>query len=515
MENQTILLFFPRVNTDNTRFMPFSVLHLERMIRDIGFNIVLLDEQINGSCHDVIEAHAGRLFMAVTTAATGYQIKGAVDFTRKVKEVCPAAHTLWCGWHTSLMPELTLKEPNIDFVISGQAEMPFKELVGALASNTSYENIAGLGFKKEGLLHTNPQGEFIDINTFPDIDYSLIEPEKYIFTNSFSKRCITYFASHGCPFRCGFCSLATVFCGKWYPKTIDGIIKDIKTLKERAGLDGISFWDDNFFTRRDFSLALAQAFIDNRIDLKWECCTHAGLFNKNFTATDVELFHKSGLRQIFTGAESGDDDILKLVGKHILKEDNFTFVRKLKPTGIVPVFLIIVCFPVDPDKDLRETLDMIRKAKLLNPKLKIRLHIFVPAPRTKMFEIALEKGLYMPEKLEDYSYFLYRFKPPWIKKDYRWALETFVNFYLPLANPGLYKEAPTTGLKALTLLLSIFCYPVVYLRFRFNFFAIPVGAYVFISLLRLFNKIFSTHLSLGTESYLAKNNLGFYNSYCG
>ncbi len=515
MEKQTLLLFFPRVNTDKTRFMPFSVLHLERMVRSKGFKVIIIDEQIHTDWQGIVDTHAEHLFLAATTAATGYQIKGALDFTRKVKATCSGAYTLWCGWHTSLMPELTLEEPSIDFVISGQAETPFEELVTSLASKTGYESIAGLGFKKEGQLYINPQGGFKDISTFPDVDYNLINPQDYIFTNSFSKRCITYFASHGCPFQCGFCSLATVFCGKWFPKTIETIIKDIKTLKERAHLDGISFWDDNFFTKKDFSLALAQAFIDNNIHLKWECCTHAGLFNKLFTEADIALFHRAGLRQIFTGAESGDNDILTLVGKHIQKEDNYTFVKKLKPSGIMPVFLLIVCFPVNPDKDLYETLNMVRTAKLINPKLKIRLHIFVPAPKTKMYGIALEKGLKMPDKLEDYIYFLYHFSPPWLKNDHRWALETFVNFYLPLANPSLYKEAPTPFLKVMTLMLSIFCYPFVYLRFRFNFFAFPIGAYAFLGLLRLFNRLFSTQLSLGTESFLDKNKLGFYNSYCG
>lgn len=515
MQKHTLILFFPRVNTDKTRFMPFSVLHLERMVRKQGFHVVIIDEQTHNDWQASIETYAKDLFLAATTAATGYQIKGALDFTKKVKSLCPDAPTLWCGWHSSLMPELTLKEPDIDFVISGQAEIPFQKLVYALASNTAYDDIAGLGYKKNGQLYINPQGEFKDISAFPDVDYSLINPNDYIFTNSFSKRCITYFASHGCPFQCGFCSLATVFCGKWFHKTINNIITDIKVLKERANLDGISFWDDNFFTKKDFSLALAQALLDNKINLKWECCTHAGLFNKLFSEEDIALFHKAGLRQIFTGAESGDNDILTLVSKHIQKEDNYTFVKKLKPSGIMPVFLLIVCFPVNPDKDLHETLDMVRQAKLMNPGLKIRLHIFVPAPKTKMFDIALGKGLQMPDKLDDYIFFLYRFNPPWLINDHRWALETFVNFYLPLANPLLYKEAPSSGLKLMTLLLSLFCYPFVYLRFRFNFFAFPVGAYLFLSLLRLFNKLFSTQLSLGTESFLDKNKLGFYNSYCG
>jgi len=515
MNDKVILLFFPKVNSDSTRFMPFSVLHLERMVRGKGFSIVLIDEQITEDYDIIIRQNKERIFLAALTAATGYQLKGAIEFSKKIKDIAPQAFTVWCGWHTSLLPELTLKEPFIDFVISGQAEVPFEKLVTALTNNTPFNNISGLGYKVNQQLFINTQDTFHDINDFPDVDYNLINPNEYIFENSFSKRCITYFASHGCPFQCEFCSLATVFKGKWYHKNITQIIKDISYLKEKALLDGISFWDDNFFTHKDYALELTQALIDNSINLKWECCTHAGLFNKMFDDTAIALFHKSGLRQVFIGAESGDEDILKLVSKHIDVEDNYLFVKKLKKFNISPVFLIIVGFPIDPDKDLTATLNMIRKAKLINPKLKIRLHIFVPVPKTKMYNVALEKGLTMPDKLKDYVYFLYQFKPPWIKKDYRWQLETFVNFYLPLANPFLYKEAPTITLKIMTGLLSIIFFPCAYLRLKYNFFKWPLGAYLFLKFLRLLNKTFNKNLSLGSESYLDKNNLGFYNSYCG
>jgi len=514
MNNKVILLFFPRVNADNTRFMPFSVLHLERMARGKGHTVIIVDEQTNTHYENLIEKYKESIFLAAVTSTTGYQLKGAIAFSEKIKKLAPQAYTVWCGWHTSILPELTLKENYVDFVISGQAEISFEMLLTALTEDTSFNDIKGLGYKTSDQLFFNPQGEFQDINTFPEIDLSLVNPNDYIFTNSFSKRCLTYFASHGCPYKCEFCSFATVFQGKWYHKSISQIIKDISYLKNKAHLDGISFWDDNFFTNKTFSLELAQAFIDNNLNIKWECCTHAGLFNKLFDESDVALFYKSGLRQIFIGAESGDEEILKRINKHINVEDNYTFVKKIKKFNIAPVFLIMTAFPINPDKDLKASLNMIRKAKIINKKLKTRLHIFIPVPKTKMYDFALERGMTIPNKLNDYIYLLYNFKLPWIKKDYSWQLETFINFYLPLANPCLYKEAPTALLKIFTALLSLFFFPFTYLRFKFNFFHWPIEACFFLYVLRIFNKIFKTKLTLGSESYLDKNSLGFYNSYC-
>lgn len=515
MKGHLILLFFPRVNTDSTRFMPYSVLHLERMLRDTGVEVMLIDEQVQPDYSALVRSVAPRLLAGALTAATGYQLKGAIAFSKVLKQEAPHAFTIWCGWHTSLMPALTLRESYVDFVISGQPERPFEQLVGALLNSNDYTTVKGLGYKDEGRIVINPKAPFENINNFVEINYELINPEAYIFENSFSKRCITYFASHGCPFSCDFCSLATVFGGHWFHKSVAQIIKDIKHLKQKARLDGISFWDDNFFTSRSFSIELAEAFIAEDINLKWECCTHAGLFNKKFSDADVALMHRAGLRQVFIGAESGDADILKQVHKNIEVSDNLSFVRKLQPYGISPVFLLIGGFPVNPDKDINATLNMVRQAKLLNRKLKIRLHIFVPVPGTPMFDVAVEKGLQMPDTLEAYVYFLYQFRPPWIQKDYRWQLEKFVNFYLPLSDPFLFMEAPSAGLKILTALLSLFFFPIARLRLHMNYYGIAPGAWLFLTALRYFNRITGRNLSLGTGSYLDKNNLGFYNSYCG
>ncbi|MDD3875753.1 MAG: radical SAM protein [Bacteroidales bacterium] len=515
MNKPLTVFFFPKVNNDSTRFMPYSVLQMERMIRNLNTDILFIDEQTVLNYELLIEKYADRIIMAVTTAATGFQIKGAIEFSQTIKKHNKNALTIWAGWHCSLMPELTLKEDYIDFIINGQAEVPFRELANAILNNKSFVHITGLGYKIENQIKINPKTGFVDIKDFPEINWSLINPSDYVFQNSFSERCITYFASHGCPFRCEFCSLATVFGGKWYNKDIETIINDIKYLKEKAHIDAISFWDDNFFTNKAHALKLSEAIISNNLNIKWECCTHAGLFNKLFNENDISLFFKSGLRQVFIGAESGDENILKTVNKNIQVDDNYLFVKNLKKHNISPVFLLIVCFPENPEKDLMNTLEMVRKSKIINSKLKIRLHLFVPVPQTKMYDVALEKGLVMPSKLSDYVFFLYRFKPPWISNNYSWKLELFVNFYLPLANPFLFKDAPTITFKILTALLSLFFFPITYLRFRLNYFRFPLEAYLFIYTLRWFNRIFKKKLTLNSESYLDKNNLGFYNSYCG
>ena len=202
------------------------------------------------------------------------------------------------------------------------------------------------------------------------------------------------------------------------------------------------------------------------------------------------------------GAESGDQDILDLIDKKSKVEDNLNFVKVLNAHKITPLFSTMLCFPVDPDRDIKLTLDMIRRAKLIDKTLRARLFFYTPYPGTALYQRSIAKGLIPPDKLEDWAnYTLRKFRAPWWTRDYRWEVEVFANFYLPLANPEFYKLVPSEFRPIVYVINKIF-YPVVHLRFRYNFLKFPGEAYLFLASLRLFNKIFKTKFALGYESYL-------------
>jgi radical SAM superfamily enzyme YgiQ (UPF0313 family) len=384
----------------------------------------------------------------------------------------------------------------------GQGEIAFQSLIKKLNKNDNFGDIGGLGYKKDGHIIINSHQKFIDIKEFPPISYDQIDINNYIHPRAYAERCISSFSSQGCPFNCAFCCVAKVYGRRWYNKKIDEIIKDLKHFKKMGNIDSVQFDDDNFFVNKEFTMQLCNKLIESKINLLWDTSAHAGLFLKLFTDEDLDIMYKSGYRQIYIGAESGDQEVLDTISKKIVVEDNYKFVELLNKHNITPQLSTIVCFPMNPNRDFYATLNMIRIAKLKDPTLRAKIFFYTPYPGTELYQKALAKGFKEPNSLEAWaSHTLRKFHAPWLKKSYSWKLEVFVNFYLPLMNPKAYKISPRNIMPIVFIINKLF-FPTTYLRFKLNFFKYPIEAILFLKLLRIFNKIANKKYRFGIESYL-------------
>ena len=79
----------------------------------------------------------------------GPQLLQAIPLTRSLKERFPGLHIIWGGYFPSLHARTVLESGFVDFVIRGQGELSFLELVEALEANASYDHIPGLSFRRE------------------------------------------------------------------------------------------------------------------------------------------------------------------------------------------------------------------------------------------------------------------------------------------------------------------------------------------------------------------------------
>ncbi len=69
---------------------------------------------------------------------------------RLIKEACPIAKVCIGGWHTTLYPKETLIQKDVDYVVFGEGERTFLELVDAVSQGRDPVGILGLGFKSHG-----------------------------------------------------------------------------------------------------------------------------------------------------------------------------------------------------------------------------------------------------------------------------------------------------------------------------------------------------------------------------
>jgi len=156
-----IILVNPRATKPQNRRFPLSVMM-------IGASLPQTEswEIVDGNRPDieplsVITALVDRLshtsdpVRAVAfTVMPGPQLANAVPLTRAVKAHHPDIPTVWGGNFGSLYPKPVLNAPYVDWLVRGQGDHTFTELLEVIDGHRDPQTVAGLCFRKaDGSYH--------------------------------------------------------------------------------------------------------------------------------------------------------------------------------------------------------------------------------------------------------------------------------------------------------------------------------------------------------------------------
>ena len=206
------------------------------------------------------------------------------------------------GPHVSFMPEEALS--HCDYVVRGEGESVFPDLVDSLASQQKPAPRPGLSFKNdEGSLVDGHMAEVVDFESLPSPDFSLAGRNPGFETPPI------VVTSRGCPHNCSFCSVTPLFGRKYRFKSNDQVISELRAVQHRS----VCFGDDNFCANPARTKALLRDMIAQKaVPLRWsgQMCVNA--------ASDPELLslmQETRCRIVYVGVESVNPDTLKKYGK--------------------------------------------------------------------------------------------------------------------------------------------------------------------------------------------------------
>lgn len=145
--------------------------------------------------------------------------------------------------------------PEVNYIVIGEGEETFKQLLDQLSGDKKLENVHGIGYLRDGKPVINPVRNKIDLRELP----SPFRFEEDV--PNLSKR-ITYIeTSRGCPFSCQFC-LSSIEVGVRYFNR-EKIKADITYLMDH-GAKTIKFVDRTFNISRSYAMEMFQFLIDER-----------------------------------------------------------------------------------------------------------------------------------------------------------------------------------------------------------------------------------------------------------
>ena len=102
------------------------------------------------------------------TVMPGPQLKQAIPFSKKVKELFPDVINIWGGYFASNQYKSVINSGFVDFIVNGPGDYTFPQLLHALASKASLHEIQNLIFKHDDQIVKTPQAPLGDQDKLPD-----------------------------------------------------------------------------------------------------------------------------------------------------------------------------------------------------------------------------------------------------------------------------------------------------------------------------------------------------------
>ncbi|MBF0224826.1 MAG: B12-binding domain-containing radical SAM protein [Desulfobacterales bacterium] len=427
-KDKIVLIFpgAPRIQIGPIIHLPLASLSLAAWLEEKGNysgKIKIFDTQLKTPTIDDFEDAA----VIGISAMTGLQVKYGLEIASLVRKSNSNALIVWGGIHSSLLPEQTLKHSLVDMVVIGEGEQSFLEIVNSVFNEDNLEGIPGTAFKKNnGEIVFGPKRDFLDLDELPLPAYDLIDIKDY----SGIEYQFDYQSSRGCPFRCGFC-YNTNFCNRrWRKKSSSKVIKDLIYLHDKYGVINFGFVDDEFF----INIKRAESIFDGIIQSKKKFGIIASCrldMIQRFPSSLIDKMKQAGLTQIFFGAESGSDRILKLIQKDITTEDIVKGAKKVAEKGIRPMLSFMSGFPEETLEDFKHTIELILKLWETNPLITINgIFPFNAYPGTNLYNKSKELGLKSPTSLEEWGTWTFQYEPnnPWVNPVMKQWME--IAFYM-------------------------------------------------------------------------------------
>ena len=405
--SEIILVQLPTTYTDIFEDKPTIPLGLLSICRYIyqDYSIKILDIRYQHRWKEVLNREVNQHTICVgISCMTGSQIIMGIDISKWIKQNFKVP-IIWGGPHASILPHQTLRNKYIDFVVQGEGEFAFAELVDAIKNNSDFTKIEGVWWKSNGVISKCDIKKILDLNQLSPMPWHLINMEDYI-QNFQNRRSITIETSRGCPHRCAFCYHSAVGRARWRGLCPELTVEMIKRLKENYAIETFIFNDDNFFVDIKRVKEIALKIISNKLSIQWYpkgVCVDS---LRNASNELLSLLIKSGCMKIKVGIESGSERIRKLINK----KDNIADIKKLNrrlSKFKLPIVYNFMCgIPSETNADLKKSIDLLFELLGENTYAQnAAFLIYTPYPGTKLYEYCLMHNFVAPLRLEDWENF--------------------------------------------------------------------------------------------------------------
>jgi len=283
---------------------------------------------------------------------------------KKIKAELPHAKITVGGVHPTMFPDQMLADVNIDYVVLGEGEEVFCDIVCSDES-MDFHSLTGIAFKDEGKIVINARRASIaNLDDLPMPAFDKIDMSFYLQPNMHLVRGIPlrgfyFFSTRGCPYGCRFCVSKNVFGRTIRFREPSKVVDEIEYVYKKYNIDAFYLFDDTFGVKKSQAIDLCDAIAKRGLPIVWGCETRVNLINEEF----VKSLKKAGCIQVDFGIESGSERLLKLLQKGIIVDQVRKAVKICRKYGVRVFSNFMINLPTETEEDVEDTLALADEIK--------------------------------------------------------------------------------------------------------------------------------------------------------
>lgn len=400
---------------------PFWIAVIAAYLRNNGFDIRIIDANAENISPDKTASMVNELNpLLAAVIVYGSNPSASTPNMTIAGKICKAlkegttSKVALGGLHPSALPERTLKEEAVDFVIEGEGFYTLTGLLNVLkVGKKDYSDIPGLWWKEDGTIKRTPCAPIVqDLDeALPIAAWDLLPMEKYKAHNWHCfddiKNRMPYgaiYTSLGCPYSCIFCCINAPFGkpGIRY-RSPETVIKEIDLLVNKYGIKNIKIVDELFVLSEKHYMTIVDLLLRRGYDLNFWVYARVDTVKPE----NLKRMKKAGIKWLGLGIESASELVRDGVTKRMKKKNIKEIVRRIQDAEIRVGANYIFGLPDDTYDTMQETLDL---ALELNTEW-ANFYCAMAYPGSKLYDIALKENWELPMDWHGFSQHSYEMHP--------------------------------------------------------------------------------------------------------
>ena len=354
-------------------YPPLDLAYTAALLRKNGISVNLLDAStLDISPPEVVKIAIQEKPDFIGIPSAWGSIQSDIDLAQDLKDKLPFTKIVIWGSNVTANPEIALSSGHIDYVILGEPEKPFLDIVnGIFTENIAYQANDQLIMTKRTLLQ--------DLDWLPFPSRDLLPNKKYVAPYVRKNPFTTIVTSRGCPYsKCTFCPTNIWYMNQVRYRSVENVIQEIGEIINKFKIFSIIFRDQSLTFEQERLLDLCNEIIHRGYTISWRCFSGVGITNRKL----LSAMKNSGCYQINYGFESGSQEILDLSNKGIKLEESIEAVRLTKEADIEVSGSFMLGMFGDTEETIKKTINFAIE-------LNLDYAEFLPAtplPFTKFYE---------------------------------------------------------------------------------------------------------------------------------